>query len=318
MSDLASRSSVAHLCIEKIVYASAETSNATDRPWACRWQMTAEDVRADVISYFEFYPSNALSITALCLFTVVSLTVFAMTIKTRQWFMVIATIVGLLEAAGYACRIYMTKKPVFGAFVCMQCFLIISPSFLALVQYITLGKVVRLVQQRFPDRRLLVKPKLVIWGFFVIEIIALTCQGAGAGLSVNSDGVNQNAQSGRALLIVGLVALVVLIGCYGITSVYVARSPLYAIKDSYNLRRLFPALFACTGLLLIRNIFRLVEFCQGFYGGIAKHEGYFYGFDALVVFLHLVVNTFLHFGVNLKAYPNELKEDVPPATIEIV
>ena len=279
--------------------------------------MSSEDIRADVIDYFEFYPSNALSIVSLCLFLIVSLTVFAMTIKTRQWYMVIASIVGLLEMAGYACRIQMTKKPVYGAFVAMQCFLIISPSFLALVQYITLGKVVALVQQRFPDRRLLVKPKLVIWGFFVMEIIALSCQGAGAGLSVSSKGVNQNLAAGRVLLILGLVALVVLIACYGFTSIYVARSPKYSVQQSPNLRRLFPALFTCTGLLLIRNIFRLVEFSQGFYGYIARHEGYFYGLDALVVFLHLVVNTFLHFGVYLKAYPSEVKESLPPSNVEL-
>lgn len=280
--------------------------------------MASDDVRAEVIDYFDFYPSMALSIVALVLFILASLTVLGMTIKTRQWYMVIASIVGFMEMGGYACRIQMLHKPIYGAYVAMQCLLIIPPSFLALVQYITLGKVVALVKQRFPERKLLVKPRLVIWGFFVMEIIALTCQGAGAGLSVSDKGVNDTLKSGRALLIVGLVALVVLMLCYGITAVYVNRSPLYDVKHSHNLRRLFPVLYVCTGLLLIRNIFRLVEFAQGFEGAIARQEKYFYGFDALMIFLILIVNTFFHFGIYLKAYPTEAKAEAPSSSVEVV
>jgi hypothetical protein len=49
-------------------------------------------------------------------------------------YMVIVTIVGLMEMGGYACRISMFNKAQYGAYVAMQCLLIIPPSFLALVQ----------------------------------------------------------------------------------------------------------------------------------------------------------------------------------------
>ncbi len=279
--------------------------------------MTSADVRADVISYFDFYPSLALCIVGLVLFTIAAFTVFAMTLKTRQWYMVIASIVGILEAGGYASRIAMLSRPVFGAYVTMQCLLIISPSFLALVQYITLAEVITLVKMRYPDRKLLVKPKLVIWGFFAIEITALACQGAGAGLSVSTQGVS-NLGSGRTLLIIGLVALVVLVISYLITAIYVNLSPRYAIKSSPNMRKLFPVLYVCTSLLLIRNIFRLVEFSQGFNGAIANQEKYFYGFDGLMIFLILIFNTIFHFGLYLKAYPSELKEGEGLPSVEVV
>ena len=279
--------------------------------------MTSADVRADVISYFDFYPSLALSIVGLVLFTIAAFAVFAMTLKTKQWYMVIASIVGLMEAGGYSARIAMLSRPVFGAFVVMQCLLIISPSFLALVQYITLAKVINLVKMRYPDRKLLVRPKLVIWGFFAMEITALACQGAGAGLSVSTQGVS-NIGSGRVLLIVGLVALVVLIICYLVTAIYVNLSPAYAIKSSPIMRKLFPVLYVCTSLLLIRNIFRLIEFGQGFNGAISDQEKYFYGFDALMIILILVINTVFHFGLYLKAYPSELKEEEHPSSVELV
>ena len=279
--------------------------------------MVSDDQRQSVFDYFNFYPSLALSIVGLVLFAIAALTVLAMTIKTRQWYMVIASIVGFMEMGGYACRIKMLQATVYGAYVAMQCLLIIPPSFLALVNYITLGKVVNLVKMRYPDRRLPVKPKLVIWGFFAMEITALACQGAGAGLSVSTKGVS-NINSGRILLLIGLVALVVLILCYLTTAIYVNLSPRYAIKSSPSMRKLFPVLYTCTSLLLIRNIFRLIEFGQGFEGAIASQEKFFYGFDALMIIIILAINTIFHFGLYLKAYPSELKEGGLPSSVEVI
>lgn len=280
-------------------------------------QVKMSDNRSDVIDYFDFYPSKAMSIVALTLFAIAGLAVLAVTVKTRQWYMCIAGIVGLMEMAGFACRIQMLHKTVYGAYVAMQCLLIIPPSFLALVQYITLGKVIILVKQRYPERKMFLRPKWVIWGFFAMEIIALACQGAGAGLSVSDKGVDSTLKSGRILLIIGLVALVVLIGCYAITAVVVHSSPRYGVRHSPNLRRLFPVLYTCTALLMIRNIFRLVEFGQGFEGAIADQEKYFYGFDSLMIILILMINTIFHFGFFLKAYPSELKVQEPRAAVEL-
>lgn len=119
----------------------------------------------EVLDYFHFWPSRDLAIVALSLFLFASLTVLAMTIYTRSWcavhyitsiqdlhppaerkrklwlkvtctcrYMVIVTIVGLMEMGGYACRISMFDKTQYGVYVAMQCLLIIPPSFLALVQ----------------------------------------------------------------------------------------------------------------------------------------------------------------------------------------
>lgn len=269
-----------------------------------------------VLYYFHFWPSKDLAIIALTLFLFAALTTFGVTVWTRQWYMVIVSIVGLLEMGGYACRIAMFHKPEFGPFVAMQCLLIIPPSFLALAQYITLAKVVGLVKQRFPERRLLVKPTAVIWGFFVLELVALSCQGAGAGTSVNTNGV-KNGNSGKVLLIVGLAALVLLIMSYLVTAIYVNRSPLYEVRQSPNLQRVFWALYTCTTLLLVRNIFRLIEFSQGFHGWLARHEVFFYVFDALLMFLLLMVNTFFHFGFYLNAYRREVKQVSAISTIEV-
>lgn len=54
--------------------------------------------------------------------------------------------------------------------------------------------------------------------------------------------------------------------------------------------------------------YRLIEFSQGWYGHLATDEKMFYILDALLILLILMINTFFHFGLYLKAYPQEVKQ----------
>lgn len=59
-------------------------------------------------------------------------------------------------------------------------------------------------------------------------------------------------------------------------------------------------LYGTTSCLIVRNIFRIIEFSQGFYGWIALHEVFFYIFDTLMMLGWLAVMVPLHFGVSLQ------------------
>ena len=68
------------------------------------------------------------------LMAAVGTAVLVQTVRTRTWFMLIASVVAYLEVAGFALRISMLSKPLRGNYIAMQCLLIIPPSFLALVR----------------------------------------------------------------------------------------------------------------------------------------------------------------------------------------
>ena len=74
-----------------------------------------------------------------------------------------------------------------------------------------------------------------------------------------------NSGAGKALLIAGLASLVVLISFFLCTTLYVRRSPRLQVPGlaALNMRLVFVGLYLTTGLLLLRNIFRVVEFSQG-------------------------------------------------------
>ena len=78
------------------------------------------------------------------------------------------------------------------------------------------------------------------------------------------DAPNPNATTGKILLIVGLAALVGLIIFFLGTTIFTQRSPqLQAPTATSTVTIIYLGLYGTTGLLLIRNIFRVVEFSQG-------------------------------------------------------
>lgn len=54
------------------------------------------------------------------------------------------------------------------------------------------------------------------------------------------------------------------------------------------------ALYIGSLLIMVRSLFRAVEYLQGFDGYLLKHEAYLYIFDALLMFLVMVLFNWIH------------------------
>lgn len=54
------------------------------------------------------------------------------------------------------------------------------------------------------------------------------------------------------------------------------------------------ALYLGSFLIMVRSIFRVVEYLQGFDGYLLKHEAYLYVFDALLMVLVMVLFNWIH------------------------
>ncbi len=94
-----------------------------------------------VEKYFQYKPSLALNIVALVLFFLVTLIIAAQTIKYRSRFMWLVVFTGCLEVAGYICHLVATETVNLTAYICNLVFIIMAPNFLALANYVCVGKV---------------------------------------------------------------------------------------------------------------------------------------------------------------------------------
>lgn len=54
------------------------------------------------------------------------------------------------------------------------------------------------------------------------------------------------------------------------------------------------ALYVASGLIVVRSDFRAVEYLQGFDGYLLRHEAYLYIFDALLMFLVMMLFNVIH------------------------
>eukprot|EP00891_Asterochloris_glomerata_P000262 jgi/Astpho2/262/Aster-02155 len=225
----------------------------------------------DVIGYFEFWPSMALAIVALCCFGVAGIIVSVVNIITRTKFMWICTFFCMLEISGFGCRISVIKKPSYPGYVSMQ------------------GRLVQLATGSTKKHR------VVSWFFFSSDIFSLGIQGAGAGVSTSAQGVSQS-KSGKNLLLAGLALQLFFFIVFSVLTVFVHMRPKYGLFKVRQLVPVFVMLYVTIILLFTRNLYRVIEFGGGFYSRLAVQEGYFYVLDSLLMIIAVGVYTTLHPG----------------------
>lgn len=122
-----------------------------------------------------------------------------------------------------------------------------------------------------------------------------------------TSGSENTIKIGQWVIVAGLCVQLVFFGAFAIASlifhIKIIRSPTIEGERSMNKRgSIWPRdwrglLFACysaSALILIRSVYRLVEFVQGNNGYIISHEVFLYVFDAAMMFSVMVVMNVFH------------------------
>lgn len=133
------------------------------------------------------------------------------------------------------------------------------------------------------------------------DIIALIMQAAGAGVQA---AVQARRQIGSDIVIAGIAAQILFFGAFVVVTM-VADHRLRASKFSSNSsgrfswRALLYSLYVASLLILIRSIFRVIEFQEGYRGFVDIHEIFFYVFDTLLMFAVMANFAVFHPGLIL-------------------
>ncbi|ODQ67683.1 RTA1-domain-containing protein [Nadsonia fulvescens var. elongata DSM 6958] len=248
-----------------------------------------ENPLAQFDNNFGYYPAKAPSILFAILFGFQLIAIIYNHIRYRVWWPLFLTIGIAFETLGYATRSWLTWNPNTGGsgvgdsmYKCEYACLLIGPIFHAAFVYTVFGRLSRETPRNFT----LIKPKLVAPCFFASDIISFLIQVAGAGVLLSassSSAINTGNAIIQAGLAINLASFVLfLIFCSYFT---------YCIRKFVK-SKAYPWAQYCTLLLwlsafaiLVRQVYRVIEFADGFYGSIAIHEVYFYVFDAVPIFV---------------------------------
>jgi hypothetical protein len=243
----------------------------------------------DPANPFHYMPSMGPAAVSLVLFTLCFVTLSVWMIWKRTWYMIPLLVGCIMEIIGYGTRISLVSNSVgkIPLYASMNGCIIIAPVFNAAIEYVLFGRLMHAVGDQYS----LIKPKLVAWIFISCDIISFFIQAAGAGVLTTASTNLETAQTGENILLAGLAVNLVSFSIFCLQLFYfdyrTRKSPPAFPSGGLcqkGWRQFLYIIYLSSSLVLIRQIYRVIEFSQGFTGYLAVHEVYFYVFDTLPIF----------------------------------
>ncbi|CAI7664140.1 unnamed protein product [Penicillium pancosmium] len=247
-------------------------------------------------TFYYYAPSSAAAGIFAGLFGLSSIFHFYQLIRTRTWFMIPFLIGGLLETVGYIGRLLSsleTPNYTQGPYVMQSALILIAPAFLAASIYMTLGRIIEMLDA---ERSSMIRLKWLTKIFVAGDVLSFLMQASGAGIMVKD---MTNPSMGENIIIGGLFVQIVFFGFFAISAVifqiHLSKAPTArSIELSSLWHRHMIALYVASILILIRSVIRVVEYIQGYDGYLMKTEAFIYVFDALLMFVTMLVLQYAH------------------------
>jgi hypothetical protein len=166
-------------------------------------------------------------------------------------------------------------------------FILLGPALFAASIYMCLGRIIRAVGG---ERHSLFRPSRLTKIFVSGDVLSFVVQGGAAGLMVTG----KNAKTGEGMVVGGLMIQIIMFALFAITAVMfqkrIERSPTPGSTSSaLPWKKSMRMLYIVSALIMVRSIFRVVEYAMGNSGYPLKHEWTLYIFDSTLMFFVMVV-----------------------------
>ncbi|KAL3491128.1 RTA1 like protein [Aspergillus germanicus] len=231
-------------------------------------------------------------------------------------FMIAFIIGAILECLGYVARMINAKQtPDYsvGPYALQSLLLLLAPALLAASIYMILGRIIRFVdgEDRSPIR-LGKLTKVFVTG----DVLSFLIQSGGGAILSQAKSASK-VHLGERIIIVGLFVQVLFFSVFIIVSILFHRNihnnptskSISSLSSSSALLKnvagipgwllcLF-ILYATSSLVMVRSIYRVVEYIQGTDGFLQSHEVFLYIFDAVLMLLVCAGLSLRHPGVLL-------------------
>lgn len=166
-------------------------------------------------------------------------------------------------------------------------FTLLGPTLMAATIYMIFGRLARVLHA---EEHSIIRVSLLTKLFVGGDVLAFLVQGGSAGLLM----VQSMAAVGKAMVIVGLVIQIVSFGVFMVTSAIFHKRlvndlTLKVRSSDIPWMRIMRLMYAISLMILVRSIFRLVEYAQGMDGYSMRHEWTLYVFDSVPMVLSAIL-----------------------------
>ncbi|KAI4119305.1 MAG: hypothetical protein LQ345_000774 [Seirophora villosa] len=239
---------------------------------------------ADEHVLYRYTPSLAAAVIAIVVFTVLSALHTYRMIRSRLWFCLPFTIGGIFELIGYAGRAIGHSSPgSLPGYIMQSLLILVAPALFAATIYMTLGRIIHATHaETYSPIRVNWLTKLFVFG----DVLSFCTQGAGGGQSASGD--PDKVKLGENIILGGLFLQITIFGLFVLVSIIfhmrLRKQPTgESLSKDLSWQKLMGSLYVVSALILVRNIFRVVEYLGGHDGPLLRVEWPIYIFDALLM-----------------------------------
>lgn len=200
--------------------------------------------------------------------------------------------------------------------------LLVAPAFFAASIYIILGRIILLTDG---ERHSLVRQKWLTKAFVTGDVLSFLVQSGGGG--IQASGTESAMKTGEKLIIVGLFLQLASFGFFVVVACVFhmrlqrsSRTSRAADLKMLPWKKHLMALYVASGLILVRSVFRVVEYIMGNAGYLLRHEVFLYIFDATLMLSVMLMFNFIHPSEITDAYRKRIAREEPsrdPGTSDI-
>ncbi|KAL8894116.1 MAG: hypothetical protein Q9192_004603 [Flavoplaca navasiana] len=233
---------------------------------------------------YHYSPSIAAAAVTIVVFAVLTgLHAYRM-IKTKLWFCIPFTLGGVFEFVGYVGRAVGHSSPEsLGAYIVQSLFVLVAPALFAASIYMTLGRLIRALHaESLSVVRVSWLTKIFVCG----DVLTFFIQGGGGGIMASAD--PDQVKMGQNVILGGLFLQIIIFSLFVLASVvFQLRFRKQPTQEAYTgdvkWQKMLLVLYAVSAIILVRNIFRVVEYIGGNDGPLLRVEWPIYVFDAMLM-----------------------------------
>ncbi|KAF2098651.1 putative RTA1 domain protein [Rhizodiscina lignyota] len=254
-------------------------------------------------SEYRYYPNKGAAVLFIVLFALATgFHVYKM-FRTRTWFFIAFVIGGCFEWIGYIGRVInSTQSPnwTLGPYIIQSLLLLLAPALFAASMYMMLGRIILLVDG---DSHSIIKRRFLTKIFVSGDVTCFLLQGAGGGIQSTGKTNPSNVKLGEDVILGGLLVQVIVFALFIVTGIIfhlrLSKMPT-AASQSMPWRSHMYVLYATNTLIMIRSVFRVIEYAMGNNGYLLRNEVFLYVFDAVLMLAVMLVYIW--------KYPSEIAE----------
>ena len=182
-----------------------------------------------------------------------------------------------------------------GPYIIQSLLLLLAPALFAASIYMILARIILLTDG---NSHSIIKLRWVTKVFVAGDVLSFLAQSSGGGLMAKAN-TQSDAKMGENIIVGGLGIQVLVFGFFilvaAIFNIRIRKVPTTkSASVAVPWQRHLYVLYTASALILVRSVFRIVEYVMGGDGILLQHEYYLYIFDATLMFFVTVLFVFWH------------------------